>query len=446
MIFFILILGLVLRLISLNQSFWLDEATSGLVVRNFSLTEIVTKFSPGDFHPPLYYLILKVWSSFFGTSEIALRFPSIIFGLLTIYFVYLIGKELFNKKAGIIAGILLATSGLHIYYSQEARMYSLTALLVSYLVYLFLKKKWFLFSIILLLTGMTDYPALLVIPVFWLVGRRFWRKLVLSSSLLVISYLIWLPIFIKQLSVGFSTVGSSWGNILGTFSFKNLALIPVKFILGRISFDDKYLYASIILLAAFLFGYLILKSIKSTRRVDSIKNLRVIWLWLILPILLGMAVSFKLSIFSYFRFLFCLPALYILIAIGIGETGKYKKFFLCFVLGINVLCTMYYVLTPEFHREDWRGLVSFVESQKTKDSATLFVADSNMEAYKYYDPSANISGPEGFGTKYKEIWLIRYLQPVFDSKDLLRAKIEASGYNKEKEYDFNGVVVWKYEK
>ena len=159
-----------------------------------------------------------------------------------------------------------------------------------------------------------------------------------------------------------------------------------------------------------------------------------------------MAVSFKLSIFSYFRFLFCLPALYILIAIGIGETGKYKKFFLCFVLGINVLCTMYYVLTPEFHREDWRGLVSFVESQKTKDSATLFVADSNMEAYKYYDPSANISGPEGFGTKYKEIWLMRYLQPVFDAKDLLRVKIEASGYNKEKEYDFNGVVVWKYEK
>jgi len=448
MIFFILILGLVLRLISLNQSFWLDEATSGLVVRNFSLTEIVTKFSPGDFHPPLYYLILKVWSSFFGTSEIALRFPSIIFGLLTIYFVYLIGKELFNKKAGIIAGILLATSGLHIYYSQEARMYSLTALLVSYLVYLFLKKKWFSFSIILLLVGMTDYPALLILPVFWILAGKDWKNLAFSHLLLIISYVFWFPTFLKQLVIGSSlnSASPSWAGLLGTFSFKNFALIPVKFVFGRISFDDKYLYASIILLTAFLFGYLILKSIKSTRRVDSIKNLRVIWLWLILPIPLGMAVSFKLSIFSYFRFLFCLPALYILIAIGIGETGKYKKFFLCFVLGINVLCTMYYVLTPEFHREDWRGLVSFVESQKTKDSATLFVADSNMEAYKYYDPSANISGPEGFGTKYKEIWLIRYLQPVFDSKDLLRAKIEASGYNKEKEYDFNGVVVWKYEK
>jgi len=41
---------------------------------------------------------------------------------------------------------------------------------------------------------------------------------------------------------------------------------------------------------------------------------------------------------------------------------------------------------------------------------------------------------------------MRYLQPVFDSSDSLRAKIEASGYNKEKEYDFNGVVVWKYNK
>jgi len=443
MIFFILILGLVLRLISLNQSFWLDEATSGLVVRNFSLTEIVTKFSPGDFHPPLYYLILKVWSSFFGTSEIALRFPSIIFGLLTIYFVYLIGKELFNKKAGIIAGILLATSGLHIYYSQEARMYSLTALLVSYLVYLFLKKKWFLFSIILLLTGMTDYPALLVIPVFWLVGRRFWRKLVLSSSLLVISYLIWLPIFIKQLSVGFSTVGSSWGNILGTFSFKNLALIPVKFILGRISFDDKYLYASIILLTAFLFGYLILKSIKSTRRVDSI-----IWLWLVVPIFLGMIISFRLSIFSYFRFLFCLPAFYLLVAVGLKKLKpKISNILIIVLVGMNLIFSGIYLFNPRFQREGWRELTTFVKEESGNKSAIiLFVADSNMEAYKYYDSNANITGPNGFGTKYKEIWLIRYLQPVFDSKDLLRAKIEASGYNKEKEYDFNGVVVWKYEK
>ena len=442
MIFFILILGLVLRLISLNQSFWLDEATSGLVVRNFNLVEIITKFSPGDFHPPLYYLVLKVWSNIFGTSEMALRFPSIIFGLLTIYLVYLIGKEIFNKRVGLIAAVLLATSGLHVYYSQEARMYSLVALLVSYLVYLFLKKRWFLFSIILLLIGMTDYPALLVTPVFLVVGRKEWRKLVLSSSLLVVSYLIWLPILLKQLSVGFSASGSPWGNLLGTFSFKNFALIPVKFLLGRISFDNKYIYASLVGLFLGLITYPILLSLKKVRKT------LIVWLWLVLPILLGLLVSVRLSIFSYFRFLFCLPAFYMLIAIGLDKVRpKISNVLIIILVALNLVFSGIYLFNPKFQREGWKDLTTFINKESEgKKAITLFVADSNMEAYKYYDSEASLSGPKGFSTKYEEIWLMRYLQPVFDANDILRAKIEASGYNKEREYDFNGVVVWKYNK
>ena len=441
MILAVIVFAFLLRVISLNQSFWLDEATSGLVVRNFNLGEILTKFSPGDFHPPLYYLILKVWSYIFGTSEIALRLPSVIFGVAAIYVVYLIGREFLNKKTGLIAAVLLATSGLHVYYSQEARMYSLITLLISYLVYLFLKKRWLLFSIILLLIGMTDYPALLIIPVFWLLGRKVWKQLAISHLPLAISYIFWLPILLKQLSVGFSTAGSSWGNLLGMFSFKNFALIPVKFILGRISFDDKYIYASVVLVAVFLFGYLILKSLKSTRRVDSI-----IWLWLVVPIFLGMIISFRLSIFSYFRFLFCLPAFYLLVAVGLEKLKpKISNILIIVLVGMNLIFSGIYLFNSRFQREDWRGLTSFIKNESEGNTAvTLFVADSNMEGYKYYDSEANISGPNGFNTKYEEIWLMRYLQPVFDSNDSLRAKIEASGYNKEKEYNFNGVVVWKY--
>ena len=430
MILAVIIFGFLLRAISLNQSFWLDEATSGLVVRNFNLGEIITKFSPGDFHPPLYYLILKIWSYVFGTSEIALRFPSIVFGLLTIYLVYLIGKELFNKKVGLIAGSFLTTSGLHIYYSQEARMYSLVTLLVSYLVYLFLKKRWFLFSIILLLIGMTDYPALLIIPVFLVVGRKEWRKLVLSSSLLVISYLIWLPILFKQLSVGLSTVGSSWGNLLGAFSLKNFALIPVKFILGRISFDNKYLYASIVVIAAFLFGYLILKS---TRRVNFL-----IWTWLLVPLVLGIIISCKLSILSYFRFLFVLPAFYLLVACGISTLKKpWLYLFFGFVLATNLLASSYYLFSSIFHREDWRSAAGAIEKDQI-----IFPADSQKEALIYYGREKQIiTDPTE-----KEIWLSRYVWQIFDPEDKVRYKIEGLGYEKTAEYDFNGVVVWKYNK
>ena len=442
MILAVIVFAFLLRVISLNQSFWLDEATSGLVVRNFSLGEIITKFSPGDFHPPLYYLILKVWSSFFGTSEMALRFPSIVFGLLTIYLVYLMGKGLFNKKIGLTAGILLATSGLHIYYSQEARMYSLIALLISWLTYLFLKKKWLIFSIILMFVGLTDYPALLIIPIFWILTKKDRKKLILSHIPLVFCFLLWLPIFFKQLSAGLNvnTNSPGWWSLLGQTSIKNLALIPVKFVLGRISFDNIYIYGAIIGVIFILVAYLFMKTFKEFKKTS------ILWYWLIIPTILAAVVGFKISVLSYFRLLFILPAFYLLIAVGISRTQKYANYLLGILLISNLVFSGIYLFNPRFHRENWRGLVSFVESQKTKDSATLFVADSNMEVYRYYAPEAIIAGPKGFDTPYGEIWLMRYLQPVFDAKDLLRAKIEASGYNKEKEYDFNGVVVWKYEK
>lgn len=455
MILTVIVFAFLLRAISLNQSFWLDEATSGLVVRNFNLIEIVTKFSPGDFHPPLYYLILKVWSSIFGTSETALRFPSIVFGLLTIYFVYLIGKELFNKKVGLIAGILLATSGLHIYYSQEARMYALTAFLVTSSIISFMKilkddrlGDWILFSISLFLIAFTDYVVILIIPVFWILGiltkknLKWFFRLLTSHIILILFAIIWSPIFLKQLGIGISINSSSpsWSNLLGTFSFKNFALIPVKFLLGRISFDNKYIYASVVGLFLGLITYPIFLSLKSVRRT------LIIWLWLVLPILLGLLVSVRLSIFSYFRFLFCLPALYLLIAIGLDKVRpKISNILIILFVAANLVFSGIYLFIQRFQREDWRGLTTFVKEESNNNkSVILFVADSNMEAYKYYDSSFNISGPQGFNTKYQEIYLMRYLQSVFDSNDSLRAKIEASGYNKEKEYDFNGVVVWKY--
>ena len=134
-----------------------------------------------------------------------------------------------------------------------------------------------------------------------------------------------------------------------------------------------------------------------------------------------------------------------LIAVGISKTQKYANYLLGVLLISNLIFSGIYLFNPRFQREGWKELVTFVKKESEgKKTITLFVADSNMEGYKYYDSSANISGPKGFGTKYEEIWLMRYLQPVFDANDNLRTKIEASGYNKEKEYDFNGVVVWKY--
>lgn len=454
----ILLLGLILRLVAINQSLWLDEATSAILARDFSFSRILTDFSPGDFHPPLYYLFLKIWAGIFGSSEIGLRSFSLAAGLATVYVIYLIGRRLLNKKAGLLAALFLATSGLHIYYSQEARMYGLSVLLVASLFYLFLKilnsKKrinWYLFSLLLLLNGLTDYLPNLAIVSFWIFAllakkdRSWWKAFLLSHLPLIIVYLWWLPTFMNQLRSGLGVAESipGWWKVLGRTNLKELILVPVKFALGRISFVDKRLYALVsgAVLLTYSFFVIKAKSLKDSR-------LRLIWLWLMVPIGLAAILGLELSVFSYFRLIFVLPAFFLLIVFGILQLkGRLFKTSLLFVVCVNLLASGAYLFNTRFHREDWRGLVSFVEkASEGKKTITIFVTDGQTEAYRYYSKDVKIAGPEGLEASYEQIWLMRYVQPIFDPEDKIREKIERLGYLKENEYDFNGVVVWKYER
>lgn len=429
MIYAVLIFGLILRLVSLNQSLWLDEATSALVAK-MPLYDIFVKFLPGDFHPPFYYLVLKYWTVLFGYSEIALRIPSVLFGLGTIYFTYLIAKRIFNSRVGLFSAILMATSGLSIYYSQEARMYSLAAFLVLALICLFLEKKWIPFSFILALLAMTDYVSLLIIPIFWSASLKDWRKLAVAHIPMLATFTIWFPVFQKQLFSGLSLEGSSWWSLLGPATFKNAALIPVKFVFGRISFDNKVFYAVIVAIAICLCGYILYKI-----RYGS----RLLWTWLALPIVIGILISFKIPTLSYFRFLFCLPAFYILIAGGIEKLTRYKYLLLSIVIVINLSSSLYYLLNPKFQREDWRAA-----SYAIGTDMIVLPANSQMEALEYYGKSSQAVYFGNFNGSQKEIWLSRYVWQVFDPNDTARKKVESLGYNKVLERNFNGVVFYKY--
>lgn len=430
MIYLIILAGLLLRLISINQSLWLDEATSAIVAK-MSLADMFTRFFPGDFHPPLYYLVIKYWTAVFGYSEVTLRIPSVLFGLGTIYLTYLIAKKVFNKNVGLLSALLVATSGLSIYYSQEARMYSLAAFLVTLLVYLFLQKKWLVFSVTLALLAATDYVSLFIVPVFWLIGLKDWKKLSLAHIPVLSFFIVWFPIFQKQLLGGLSQEGSNWWNLLGPATFKNAALIPVKFIFGRISFDNKIFYGVVAVLVASLFSFILYKARKSSK---------LIWGWLILPVILGILISFKIPTLSYFRFIFCLPALYILIAEGIEKLPKYKYVLLALVLIINLSSSVYYLVSPRFQREDWRAAAGSIGGD-----TIVMPASSQTEALEYYGKGKQIVNINNFNGGQKEIWLSRYVWQVFDSNDLARKKVESLGYNKIKEANFNGVIFYQYE-
>jgi len=120
----IIVLAAVLRLHGLNRtSIWNDEASSWNMARHPFLTML--REQAGDNNPPLFDIILYVVIRVFGDSATMLRLPSAVLGIVNVYLLYRLGAVLWDRFTGGIAAALLALSGFHIWYSQEARMYAL---------------------------------------------------------------------------------------------------------------------------------------------------------------------------------------------------------------------------------------------------------------------------------------------------------------------------------
>jgi len=179
------------------------------------------------------------------------------------------------------------------------------------------------------------------------------------------------------------------------------------------------------------------------RRPLKVRPYKVVWAWLIIPILLGILISIKIPILYYFRFLFCLPAFYILAAGGITSLkGKTFWIFLSTAILINIASSSLYLFNPKFQRENWRAVAEAVGAD-----AIIYPSNSQEEALTYYQKGGQIIYFENFdsvGRDLAEVWLSRYVWQIFDSKDMARIKIENLGYNKVQELNLNGVEFWKY--
>jgi mannosyltransferase len=128
LVLLVLLLAAALRVYHIGtQSLWYDEGNSAAMVGR-SIGQILTA-AGGDIHPPLYYLLLAGWGAAAGKSELALRLPSALMGVLSVGVMYSLGKKLFDRRAGVIAAGLAAINPFQVYYGQEARMYLLVTLL-----------------------------------------------------------------------------------------------------------------------------------------------------------------------------------------------------------------------------------------------------------------------------------------------------------------------------
>lgn len=142
----IFILGFTLRLINIGaEPYWGDEILSLDISTHFqSLTEMVRYIGEVEFHPPLYYVIIRSWTSWFGISELATRLPSLFFGMGVMGVTYAMGRRFFGVTAALVATFAIAISPMQIEFSQEARPYAMVCFfgaLSAFLVWEYLRRR-----------------------------------------------------------------------------------------------------------------------------------------------------------------------------------------------------------------------------------------------------------------------------------------------------------------
>ncbi|NWF69563.1 MAG: glycosyltransferase family 39 protein [Chloroflexi bacterium] len=110
------------------QSLWFDEGWSAFAARQTTLWDAALADAT---NPPLYYVLLNMHTRLSGDSEFALRWFSLALSLLLIALLYMVGRRLFGARAGLWAALLATVSPPLWWAAQEARMYTLLALLVT---------------------------------------------------------------------------------------------------------------------------------------------------------------------------------------------------------------------------------------------------------------------------------------------------------------------------
>jgi hypothetical protein len=111
------------------QSLWYDEWLTAEAASG-SLGHLRRYVTEQAGIPPTYFAIMWTWARVFGTSDAALRFPSVLVGVALVPVAYGALLELGQRRAAArVAALLVAVNPMLIWYSQEARPYSLLALL-----------------------------------------------------------------------------------------------------------------------------------------------------------------------------------------------------------------------------------------------------------------------------------------------------------------------------
>jgi mannosyltransferase len=417
----ILALATFLRIFGLGSSLWLDEVAS-VRTSETSLVSIIHTTTSVDTHPPLYYFLLHFWMLLFGQSEVAVQSLSALFGIISVLLMYMVARELFEPKTGLIAAFLLAISGFAIFYSQEVRMYSLllSLTLLSFLFFVRILRAnkpgrthlicYSLADILLIYTHI--YGLFTVgsqVLYFFLFRRRyakagtvFWGAQVAT----LVSFSPWIFVLLTSTLRGVAISGLAWlptpslGDIMNTLS--------------------SYVGAGLLwplLVLTFLFLCLsgvvyiprtrprrgLAKPLQSTKQTSpgiliAEPKTALLLVWFFFPLVMSLFLSFTVRPIFWGKYLIGItPALYLLAARGIDNINSFVN---TYVIRVNVTYVLVtYILLalivlfslPGLYdyyaypqREQWREVANLVQSTSQPGDVVVLCPGGYRSAFDYY--------------------------------------------------------------
>lgn len=385
------LVGALLRFVNLGfNSLWLDEAST-YTFASMSLPGIWAATTGGEFNPPLFYWIEHLMLVF-GNNETVLRFMPALFGVLTIPLMYWVGKEFMDRNAGIIAAAACTFSPFLIFYSQEARAYSMGLFLVTFAMVFFLKAlktnnatHWALFGALsalaywthfytLVITGTLVLYAIFVKAMEWRKDLRSLKPAIIGAGTFVIISLpllvLTLQLFAKR-TAGGPTFGIQGAGIIGE-TFRQLS-----------GFSE---FVMLLFLILFVVGII------QAFVVDRNKGIFLIALTF-LPFVISWFLSYKIPMQP--RYLIILaPVYFVGIALAyrpvyaLLSSRKIVYAFMALLVVLSVTTPFFVGYYTSYTKEDWRGFAGQMRQAAQPGDILILVPGYMSQPFNYYYSNA----------------------------------------------------------
>jgi 4-amino-4-deoxy-L-arabinose transferase-like glycosyltransferase len=383
------------------RSLWFDEAYSVFIAQQ-PLPAMFGLLRTYDTHPPLHYTLLHVWMAVFGSSEVAVRMPSVLVSLGVVALTFLMARRLGGDRVGILAATLIAVSPFQITAAQEARMYpflTVFGLGAAYGLWLALEegkgRHWVAYVIFTLLALSTHYFALLLVltqglyVLFVHRSRAAMRTWVRCLGLAAVAYLPLLPMVFTQL-----TTARAWPDIRPPFGIGVLTDVMGMWSFGGGLFGmGTYFRRSVLPLEARFtillpFVFIIIAGVAGLPGWRRRAYLLGYWL---LPVLTIAAVSLRWNLFYERYFSFVLPPFAILLAAGVFRAADTLRGSGRVVATVSLLAVLAAFTLPALapaHRVgpayNWRGAAGYITARAQPSDFLLFVPAFARIPFEYY--------------------------------------------------------------